>query len=332
MKTILLSIIALCSTVAAWAQNVLVTAVLHHESQTTLFTGSHALVRAYDAAVDGDVITLSSGYFEAPVIAKAVSIYGSGCEGDATTQRYATYITTDFTIKTSDSSTLSDIHLEGLQFHGKFNCYAPLENFVVEKCRMNQEVGFYANNKNTTISNCVVLSFIHAYSGETTNCHIKNTYISRYVRLISAEGSVNSVNIDHCVIADYGTGTHNITNSIFTYKDYNRNHNSPFTNPSSTKVSNCVFVSESPISSFPTFTNCFIVDDPDKIFSDFGSGGYTEERSFEIQQPALWIGTDGQEVGIRYGWSKLASSIEPTGVDISLSGNNLTIQYQQQKN
>ncbi|MGN0210933.1 MAG: hypothetical protein ACI391_07455, partial [Muribaculaceae bacterium] len=107
MKTILLSIIALCSTVAAWAQNVLGTAVLHHESQTTLFTGSHALVRAYDAAVDGDVITLSSGYFEAPVIAKAVSIYGSGCEGDATTQRYYTSITTDFTIKTSDSSTLS---------------------------------------------------------------------------------------------------------------------------------------------------------------------------------------------------------------------------------
>ena len=122
MKTILLSIIALCSTVAAWAQNVLVTAVLHHESQTTLFTGSHALVRAYDAAVDGDVITLSSGYFEAPVIAKAVSIYGSGCEGDATTQRNSTSITTDFTIKTSDSSTLSNIHLEGIQFCEKVNC------------------------------------------------------------------------------------------------------------------------------------------------------------------------------------------------------------------
>lgn len=329
MKTILLSIIALCSTVAAWAQNELATAVLHHESQTTLFTGSNALVMAYEAAVDGDVITLSSGSFEAPkpVIAKAVSIYGSGCEGDATTKRYATYITSDFTIKTSDSSTLSNIHLEGIQFYGKFNCYAPLENFVVEKCRMNKEVGFYANNKNTTISNCVVLSFIHAYIGETTNCHIKNTYISRYVSLISSEGSVN---IDHCVIADYGTGTHNITNSIFTYKDYTGNHKSPFTSPSSTKVSKCVlFVSESIISSF---TNCFIVDDPDKIFSDIGSGGYTEERSFEIKHPELWIGTDGQEVGIRYGWSKLASSIEPTGVDISLSGNNLTIQYQQPNN
>ncbi|MGN0210484.1 MAG: hypothetical protein ACI391_05150, partial [Muribaculaceae bacterium] len=187
-----------------------------------------------------------------------------------------------------------------------------------------------ANNNKTTISNCVVLSFIHAYSGETTNCHIKNTYISLYVRLISAEGSVN---IDHCVIADYGTGTHNITNSIFTYKDYTGIHNSPFINPSLTTVSNCVlFVSESTISSSPTFTDCFIVDGPDKIFSDIGSGGYTEERSFEIQHPELWIGTDGQEVGIRYGWSKLASSIEPTGVDISLSGNNLTIQYQQQKN
>ena len=327
MKTILLSIIALCSTVAAWAQNVLGTAVLHHESQTTLFTGSHALVRAYEAAVDGDVITLSSGYFEAPVIAKAVSIYGSGCEGDATTKRNPTYITTDFTIKTSDSSTLSNIHLEGIQFCEKVNCSTPLENFVVEKCRMNKEFYFYADNNNTTISNCVVLSFIHAYIGETTNCHIKNTYISRYVSLISSEGSVN---IDHCVIADYGTGTHNITNSIFTYKDYTGNKESPFTDPSSTTVSKCVlFVSESIISSF---TNCFIVDDPNKIFSDIGSGGYSEERSFEIQHPELWIGTDGHEIGIRYGWSKLASSIEPTGVDISLSGNNLTIQYQQQKN
>ena len=328
MKTILLSIIALCSTVAAWAQNELATAVLHHESQTTLFTGSHALVMAYEAAVDGDVITLSSGSFVAPVIAKAVSIYGSGCEGDATTQRNPTYITGEFTIKTSDNSTLSNIHLEGIQFCEKVNCSTPLENFVVEKCRMNKEFYFNADNNNTTISNCVVLNHIYAGGGETTNCLIKNTYISEYVRLLSTEGSVN---IDHCVIADYGTGPYNITNSIFTYMDRTGINNSPFTKPSSTKVSNCIFVSDEPILPFD-FNNYYIVNSPVLIFSDDLGGVYTEDRTFEIRYPARWIGTDGQEVGIRYGWSKLASSIEPTGVDISLSGNNLTIQYQQQKN
>ena len=330
MKTILLSIIALCSTVAAWAQNELATAMLHHESQTTLFTGSNALVMAYEAAVDGDVITLSSGSFEAPVITKAVSIYGSGCEGDATTQRNPTYITGEFTIKTSDNSTLSNIHLEGIQFCEKVNCSTPLENFVVEKCRMNKEFYFYADNNNTTISNCVVLNHIYANSGETTNCLIKNTYISEYVRLISTK---KSVNIDHCIIADRGTGPHNITNCIFTYK-YKGNLSmlvdSPLSQPYETKVSNCVFVSDEPTLPFD-FPNCYIVDNAVLIFSDSKAGTYTEDRTFEIVKPDLWIGTDNHEIGIRYGWSKLASSIEPTGVDISLSGNNLTIQYQQQK-
>ena len=331
MKTILLSIIALCSTVAAWAQNELATAVLHHESQTTLFTGSNALVMAYEAAVDGDVITLSSGSFVAPVIAKAVSIYGSGCEGDATTKRNPTYITGEFTIKTSDNSTLSNIHLEGIQFCEKVNCSTPLENFVVEKCRMNKEFYFYADNNNTTISNCVVLNHIYANSGETTNCLIKNTYISEYVRLISTK---KSVNIDHCIIADRGTGPHNITNCIFTYK-YKGNLSmlvdSPLSQPYETTVSNCLFVSDEPTLPFD-FPNCYIVDNAVLIFSDSKAGTYTEDRTFEILHPDLWIGTDGHEIGIRYGWSKLASSIEPTGVDISLSGNNLTIQYQQQKN
>ena len=63
MKKILLSIIALCYTLVAGAQNEIMTVVLQHGNDVSTFTGANAFINANAQAVDGDVITLSAGAF-----------------------------------------------------------------------------------------------------------------------------------------------------------------------------------------------------------------------------------------------------------------------------
>lgn len=58
-----------------------------------------------------------------------------------------------------------------------------------------------------------------------------------------------------------------------------------------------------------------------------GSDSYTPTRTFELKHPETWIGTDGQEVGIRYGWSKVPNSIALKNVTTTVSGNNLNVTY-----
>ena len=69
MRKLLLTLLALCCPMATWAQNELLTAMLHHEGETTLFIGPESFIEAEEASADGDVITLSSGDFKLlPVI------------------------------------------------------------------------------------------------------------------------------------------------------------------------------------------------------------------------------------------------------------------------
>ena len=86
MKKILLSIIALCCTMAAGAQQTdQISAILQVEDQTPqVFYGASALKSAIAAAPNsGGVITLSSGLFNAIDITKDVKIFGAGFETDA---------------------------------------------------------------------------------------------------------------------------------------------------------------------------------------------------------------------------------------------------------
>ena len=73
----------------AWAQNnQSLTAILQHVVDGTetakVYVGKEAFKNAYNDAVNGDVITLSSGSFDSPsVFQKELSVYGAGYEEDA---------------------------------------------------------------------------------------------------------------------------------------------------------------------------------------------------------------------------------------------------------
>lgn len=85
MKKLLFSLVAfmLMSVTSALAQTSLV-ATLSHDGKLSTYYGADALGEAYEDAVDGDVITLSSGSFKAVNIKKSITLHGAGMSGNAT--------------------------------------------------------------------------------------------------------------------------------------------------------------------------------------------------------------------------------------------------------
>ena len=109
MKKILLSIIALCSTMWAGAQNEILTAVLHHGSDTKSFTGVNAFIQANAAADDGDVITLSPGSFNVSDIKKSITVYGAGFEKNDAADTEVSVVSGQLNIGASGVGTLTGV-------------------------------------------------------------------------------------------------------------------------------------------------------------------------------------------------------------------------------
>ena len=323
MKKILLSIIALCCSVVAGAQNEIMTAVLQHGDDVSVFTGVNAFVNANAAAADGDVITLSAGAYNISDITKSITVYGAGFEKDEENGTEVTKIIGQLNLGVAGGETLADIHLEGISFNTNVNTNVPLDGFMMEKCYVNGNVNVGANS-NTMISNCAITGAINGGDQIANNCIIQNCYIGGAINTFNANSSVK---IDHCIACNL-VGPYFCTNSIFTYywvgAYYDR---AAFANTEGAVVHNSIFRSFNYNNQDKNdFQNCFAADIRN-IFSDAQNANYSADRTFEIQQPTTWIGTDGQEIGIRYGWSKVPKTPVVTNLTTTVSGDNLNVDY-----
>jgi len=323
MKKILLSIITLCCTVVAGAQNEIMTVVLQHGNDVSTFTGANAFINANAQAVDGDVITLSSGTFNVSEITKSITVYGAGFEKDAATNTEVSKLNGQLKLGVTGGETLSDIHLEGILFNAAVSANVPLEGFVMEKCYVEGALNIGANT-NTQVLNSIIKGAITGGNQVATNCIIQNCYVGGDINSFSVESSMK---IDHCITTGL-VGPYYCINSIFTYYAvaayYDR---AAFGSTEGATVKNCIFRSFSWNNEDKNdFQNCYAVDIK-SIFSDAQNATYSAARTFEIQQPETWIGLDNQEIGIRYGWSKVPRIPVVTDLNATVSGENLNVNY-----
>ena len=288
MKRLFLSLfVAIACNMGIMAQSSLV-ATLQHGSNIQAFYGDDALSAAHTAAVDGDIITLSTGDFNICDITKAITLRGEGI-GKSKLKKNNSSMT--FTIPHGSAHTLT---LEGLSF-ADFNLYINgtdgTERAILSKCYFNQWQQYtYITNCNVTFVQCrFAYGSIRAYENTNITCtNSKLDGIGRY--------SNNNCHFDiqNCVITSGGYEIKNssIKNSIIDYAG------SPWSLDASNTSSHCLV-----INGCTGFTNSTYVDSWENIIVGNPNPNDINEVAkslYQLTETAAtnYLGMDGTQVGI----------------------------------
>ncbi|MBR1664845.1 MAG: hypothetical protein IJ699_01275 [Bacteroidaceae bacterium] len=301
-----------------------VLATLSHEGQISTFYGAGALKSAHEAAAHGDVITLSSGSFQAVNITKALTIRGAGMQTDSVAKIYPSVIVGSFYIDVADSleqrltvegvycddntvtvyNTLSNATFIKSRFYsfssvdGSAKGYGYMKNLAFIHCR----IGFSFSNENVGNSvsfvNSVVVNPIVGSNGYANNSfEFTNSVVSWW----------NTTPYDNSYYAIY-------RNCILTTTDSRSNYLS-----ATNLIYNCLgvasrnmFYEHGSLASSLYYTTTELTN----VFKTWG-GRYSDAENFELTDTAKsnYLGDDGKEVGI-YG-GNLPYTPNPTNPKIT---------------
>lgn len=201
MKKLLFTMVAaLVSTAMTFAQSS-VLATLSHDGEISTFYGATALKLAHSVAQDGDVITLSSGSFQAVDITKALTIRGAGMQVDSIAKIYPTVVVGSFTINIADTLE-QHLTVEGVYFdNNTVTVKNRLKNATFIKSRFYTFKSLNSYGGSTGMGNMVNLAFIH--------CKIANSFDNT--------NESNSISFVNSVIRDPVVGSSTYTNNCFEF-------------------------------------------------------------------------------------------------------------------
>ncbi len=221
MKKIFAVMIALCC--FAWAEAQTPIAMLIHNSNATPYYGSNALIDAYNDAVNGDIINLSSGVFNNVEVRKSLTIRGAGMMTDTIAGTLPTIIIGSKKIHNPDTGLT--MTFEGLYFQDELfmdNIYHA--NF--NKCYITRFASpFYGggNIYGGNFTHCIIREIRGTW---LTNCHFYNSVVRDIMSGsgIDFGGSDGTCVFDHCIIQlkrSEGINKIHSTNSILLLENPN---------------------------------------------------------------------------------------------------------------
>lgn len=307
MKKLFFSLVALTIATVSYSQSSML-ATLSHDGEISTFYGATALKSAFEAASDGDVITLSSGSFNAIDLTKSVTIRGAGMAIDSLTQAEPTVITGDFKISIPDSVS-KRLTLEGIYNNQTIKIDGTLNNATFLKSRFNKIE--YINDSsvnNLTMIHCRVSNGININKGSASivNSLICNPEIHNQSNI----EYINSIVIKTSWYRDF-LGYSQFKNCILVALGNSSNYLEP-----ANIAYNCVAVGNTTdmFKNIPNTTNK--IKSYDEIFKTY-TGSYNDNELFELTDDAVTtlLGLDGTQVGI-YG-GNLPYSSTPTNPQIT---------------
>ncbi|MBR4926128.1 MAG: hypothetical protein IKZ61_10320 [Prevotella sp.] len=327
MKKILFSIVALCFTMVAGAQNSsqIVSAVLQTGDETKVFYGQGALTSAYNAAENGSVITLTSGTFTSPGnIKKSVSIYGVGFEDNVTEGMQKTYITGELVYAAdSDGNPLKDIVLEGVHVESHI-WIKEISGMTIAKCRFAYLEINGAGVEAILVRQCYLNGF-DARSNVVAGVTFKNSILLERILGIPVGSQVL---FDHCILTYWYRYSSAAYHYIASYTNciINNNHGLE----ANSYAEKNIFLQLSSHDNIISVDNWFSID----VSTLFGDGvndlSYTTTRTFILAAPDTYKGTDGTPVGVTGGdfpWYKAPSTPYVKNLNATVDGINLDVDY-----
>ncbi len=322
MKKIFFTLIVLCAATAVKAQNEILSAILQTGDEVTMFTGTNAFVDAYNNAADeGSIITLSSGTFSRPLqIQKTISVYGAGWEENAE-KGIAPTVINGYIIIGSPS-----VKLEGLFFNDYVSIGNSVSGVVLDRCRLSY-LRYGANSLDVAPNDNVVrrcyLGGVNGKGNYGVDYYIKNLRVENCYLYDIFQGGGTQILFDHCIIVK-GSRTYPAYyyNCILATSGVENN----------TTLKNCICIFGEPTADTGVgHTGCWFGVDTDNIFEGESGLTYDASRTFVLNDPDTYSGTDGMPVGIsggNYPWYKIPSTPIVKSLQLGLDGQMLDVTYE----
>ena len=285
-KIIIVLAVFIFSALSSFAQTTLL-ATLDHEGEITAFYGVDAIKLAHEAAVDGDLITLSGGVYNGATITKAITLRGTGVYANEDAMIYDSRISGDFYIKMANSE--NQLKIEGINFSNTIYIFNGLKNPFFNKCIFN----------NIRYSGTAWIS-----NGTFINCYIKgNLNIGTSAAFINSY--INQPN--------YGSFTDN------RYEFVNCVVKSIYTNTQYSSFNNCILLTSGALNGTNVVYNCLaagtgvsnifdnipgtgnaIEEDITSVFEEYNGSNYSDKITFKLTDYAAghYICPDGTQVGM----------------------------------
>ena len=319
MKKVFLSLVAATmATSTVFAQGSLL-ATLSHEGNISAYYGAEALKAAMAEAQAGDVITLSSGQFNAVAIDKPITLRGAGMSNstDSLNSHEPTIVQNAFTISIADSLS-SRLLVEGIYFKNGITYSGTIKNAQFMKCRF---LNFIAGTGGKIVNS----SFIHCrfLNGFTMNNNSSNAYFINSLvcnpKNYTSGTNTSNIEFDNCVVkfdASNGSVPGYVQNAYYKNCIIQATYDSNKSIPSSCTAYNCVGINTFSSSynedlfqymSSQNTTNKTVTSLSAlfKTYSKTSSGTYIQDiDDFTLTDTAAaqYLGTDGTQVGV-YGGS-----------------------------
>lgn len=297
-------ILSLALTVSAQHQ----IATLKHNDSISVYYGSNAFVQAHATAVEGDIITLSSGLFTPPdTLNKAITIRGAGFTTDTLTGKEPTVINTTVRMRVPGNDQ-HHLTLEGIRFSDDLECRETTSHAEFLRCYF-KEIDFarsYSTDSIThsTFINCIIRDGSYIYNSNIVNCAVVHSSTMKYNTFRNCVAFTSSVSVSvsdnlwqNCVLYISATATQS---SITCYNCIGINTNTNVSDLFSSPVqNNCQNAGSSFSNIFKTFT-----------YSGSSSELYVDE-TFELTDSvsSLYLGSDGTQVGMHGGSFPFSSRV-----------------------
>ena len=312
-KSFLSLVLTLCLFAGSAIAQSSMLATLSHEGEISVFYGANALKEAHTAAAHGDVITLSSGSFNATDITKAITLRGAGVETNTSRNIYPTIITGDFSIALSDSVE-QNLTIEGIFNNFTVTIKNGLDNatFIKDRFKTLTYSGSTSSFKNNRFIHCKIVETLTAVSNSRNNSlSFMNCYIGTLL-------NNDCPTILHNSIMDTNRGVFTLSNQKYcTF--YNciiiagKNVNGDIFNASN-NLYNCITTNLASNNANNKDINYYSyknitsnsnhsIQNIDGVFKTFRVNGYNEEETFELLDDVKtkYLGTDGTQIGIHGG-------------------------------
>lgn len=306
MKKTILSflILGIVCLIKVNAQNPVTT--LQHNGTTQVYYGQSSFSDALGAAVNGDTLVLSAGFYTAPTsISKGVKVYGSGHFPDSANVPKRTTIMSGLSINAGADS----LRLEGLYINGNINYAAASSiNYVnVIRCRLGNALfnstSATASKNFCSYEECFIEGGINFYN-YGNNFLLKNSIISGVTSINGLSAPIGNIsgnaliegNISLPCTINYNSFIRQVYSSII--KNNILICTTHFNTCSGNYINNNLFVSSSVDFTGNSSNNNYFGVPQSSIFVNQTGNTIDYSHNYHLQNPSQYLGTDGTQVGI----------------------------------